>query len=721
MKQVIQNTRTGKLAVKDVPEPKVRPGHLLVRTGASLISAGTDRLITGFARKNLAGKAMARPDLVKRVMNKAKRDGLAATLRAVMARLDEPLPLGYSAAGEVVAVGAGVEGKFAVGQRVAVAGAGLANHAEMNLVPENLAAAVPDDVNDEEACFATLAAIALHGVRNLELEIGDFAAVIGAGLVGQIAVQLLELAGIRPIAFDYDAGRLKLASYGRAEMLWNLDDGDPTQAVLELTEGRGADGVLIAAATESSEPFELAARIACDRARVSLVGLTGTEIPYREFMQKELSVVVSRSYGPGRYDADYEGRGVKYPDGYVTWTETRNLAEAVRLMARTREHRLHLEQMITHRFPIEKAEDAYGLVTGNAEPHLAVVITYDGARGKGGPDRLRIPIAVSRARPAAGCVLGVIGAGSFARTVLLPALKGVGNCRHHTICARSGASAGHGGETFGFEFAATDEIQVLGNDDINAVLIATPHGDHAELTAAALQAGKNVMVEKPLALDRDGLNLVIAARNQSDGFFQVGFNRRFAPLAIKAQARLAGLGGAKFMLMRINAGPLPADSWHNAPEHGNGRILGEVCHFVDLARFLIASPIVSVQAAALRGDSVCDDVTATLNFADGSLATIAYTAKGDPAASKELIECYAGGTVIAIDDFRSLSVSTGGKTSRSSAATGQDKGHGAELAAFAAAVVEAGAAPVNEAELVETSLATIAITESLQSGAPVAL
>jgi predicted dehydrogenase/threonine dehydrogenase-like Zn-dependent dehydrogenase len=721
MKQVVQSAKSGKLALREVPDPRVRRGHLLVRTKASLISAGTERMVVQFARKSLAAKAKARPDLVRKVLEKAQRDGIAATIRAVMARLDEPLPLGYSAAAEIVALGEQTEGQFRIGQRVAIAGAGLANHADFNVVPVNLAAPIPDDVNDEEACFGTLGAIALHSVRNLELGLGDFAAVIGAGLVGQLAAQFLELAGVRVAVFDYDSSRLDLARYGRAAFTWNLGEGDSTQAVMDFTGGHGCDGILIAAATESSEPFTLAASIARDRAKISLVGVTGTEIPYREFMQKELSVVVSRSYGPGRYDADYENRGMKYPAGYVPWTETRNLGEAVRRMSRISDHRLAVEPLITHRFPFDKAEDAYALVTERTEPHLGVVLDY-GNRPEAPTSQLRIPIVVSRGKPKAGCVLGVIGAGSFARTVLLPALKSVPDCRLHTIATQRGISAEHSQQSFGFEFSAADEAAVLDNDEINAVLITTPHSSHAALTAAALARGKNVLVEKPLALDRVELNSVIAARNASDAFFQIGFNRRFAPMARTVRERLAALPGPKVLLLRINAGSLPAESWQNAPEEGNGRILGEVCHFVDFARFLVGSPIRSVQAAAAEtAHGVCDDLTATLSYADGSLATIAYTAKGDTAYSKELFEAYAGGTVMMIDNFRKLTIVANGKEKKTGGGLDQDKGHKAELAAFVNAVAGAGKAPVDESELIESSLATIAIGEALRSGLPVIL
>jgi predicted dehydrogenase/threonine dehydrogenase-like Zn-dependent dehydrogenase len=718
VKQVVQSARSGKLDLREVPAPTVQAGHLLVRTRASLISAGTERMVVGFAKKSLAGKARARPDLVLKVMAKARRDGIRATLRAVMTQLDEPMPLGYSACGEVVEVGAGVEGRFAPGARVAIAGAGLANHADLNLVPENLVALVPDDVDDVEACFGTLGAIALHGVRNLGLGLGDFAAVIGVGLVGQLAVRFLNLAGVRVAAFDYDSGRLSLAASGGAEMAWSLGDGDPARAIAEITGGRGCDGILIAAATDSSEPFTLAAAIARDRARIALVGLTGTEVPYREFMQKELSLVVSRSYGPGRYDADYEGRGMKYPPGYVPWTETRNLAETVRLMSPRSDCRLAVGPLITHRIPFDAAADAYALVTGNTEPHLGVVLTY-GQRAA--PEPTRVPLAASAAKPGAGCVLGVIGAGNFARALLLPPLKEMKACRLHTIVTQRGVSAQHSAERFGFEAAATDDAAVLENGEINAVLIATRHAGHARLAAAALATGKSVLVEKPLALDRDELNAVIAARNGSDGFLQVGFNRRFAPMAQEAARRLQARPAPRFVLMRINAGALPDDSWQNAPEHGHGRILGELCHFIDLVRFVIGAPIRNVHATAARVvHGVCDDLAVTLGFADGSLGTLAYTAKGDTSFSKERLEGYAGGTVVTIDDFRQMTVTGDGKT-RESASRTQDKGHVAQLAAFVDAVATGGPAPVPEDELVETTLATIAVLGSLQKGAPVTL
>lgn len=713
MKQVIQSTRTGKLALKDVPEPRVKAGHLLVRTRASLISAGTERLVIDFARKSLAGKAKARPDLVKKVLGKAKRDGIAATIRTVLARLDEPLPLGYSSAGVVEAVGSGLEGAFRVGQRVACAGAGLANHAELNVVPRNLCAPIPDGVADDEACFGTLGSIAMHSVRNLDAKLGETVAVVGSGLLGQIAVQQLSLSGVRVIALDYNPERLELAKKCGAESAVNLGDAGAEDAILGLTQGRGADGVLIAAATDSSEPFQLAGAIARDRARVCMVGMTGTEFPYRDFMQKELNLVVSRSYGPGRYDEDFEGRGTKYPIGWIRWTETDNLGECVRLMDPTLSHRMDMSALITHHFKLEESEAAYTMITGGTEPHMGVVLTYP--EGEAKADTPKPTFTPASKESAETVMVGAIGAGNFAKGVLMPEFAKISNVHFHTLATRRGATAEHGATALKFANATADSDDILKNADINAVVITTRHDSHAHLTAAALKAGKNVLVEKPLAMDRAQLQSIVDARNGTDAFFQVGFNRRFAPMTVKIKNHLARFTGPKTVLLRVNAGAVPQESWVNAPDEGGGRIIGEMCHFVDLARFLVGAEIKSVTAdAAQTAGGPADDVTATLRFADGSLATIVYTGQGDTAFSKELIEGYAGGTVITMDNYRQLTITENGSTKKESAA--QDKGFSVAANVFCAAVKSGGPAPIDEAELVESTVATIAVLESLQSG-----
>ena len=715
MKQVVQNFRSGRLRLLDVPAPGAKPGHLLVATRASLISAGTERMVTDLARKSLIGKARARPDLVKKVIDKARRDGIMAAIRSVTARLDEPLPLGYSAVGTVVEIGAGLEGRFRTGERVAIAGAGLANHAEMNVVPGNLAAPVPDAVSDEEACFGTLATIAMHAVRNMEAGLGDVACVIGAGLVGQLAIRLLSLAGVRVIAIDYDPARLKLAERMGAEATFDAGDATLAQSTLALTQGRGCDRILIAAATSSSEPFQTAGQLARDRARVVLVGLTGTEFPYKDFMQKELTVQVSRSYGPGRYDADFESRGIKYPPGFVRWTETDNLAESLRLMAPGPLARLDVTPLITHRFDINEAETAYQLVTEGEAPHMGVVLTYR----EPAPAAAVIRPAFTpsqNVRAESRTNMGVIGAGGFARTMLLPALKSEQHITLHTIVSQRGANAEHGQNAFGFKSAATDAAAVLDNPDIGCVLIATRHDTHADLTARALDAGKPVLVEKPLALTVADLNRVIAARNDSHAFFQFGFNRRFAPMVREMKSALDAVPGPRFVVMRVNAGAIDADSWIQHPGEGGGRILGEACHFIDLARHLVGAAITSVGAeAALSPAATADDAAITLRFADGSLAVIAYTALGDSALSKERIEVSAGGRSYVIDNFLTFTKAEGGRITTRKAAT-QDKGVAGSVAAFSAAVHAGGPAPIDEAELIEVSAATLLAMDSLRRG-----
>ena len=710
MKQVIQSRRSGKLALKTVPATQVRAGHLLVRTRASLISAGTERMVVDFAKKSLAGKAQARPDLVKKALAKAKKEGLWNTWKAVMARLDEPLPLGYSAAGDVIAVGAGLEAEFRVGDRVAMAGAGIANHAELNAVPRNLVAKIPDNVSDDDACYGTVGAISMHAVRNLKVGLGDIVGVIGCGLVGQLAIQFLTLSGARVIAFDYADDRLELAKKSGAIAALK-PDADASNVVLGLSAGRGADAVLISAATSSSDPFNVAADIARDRANIVMVGLTGTTFPYQTFMTKELNLTVSRSYGPGRYDPDFEGRGVKYPEGWIRWTETENLAETLRLLAPDKPLKLDVASLTSHKFPLENAAQAYALVTGGAERHLGVVLTYSGdIDPKQTVQDMRAP------NPGSGnCVLGAIGAGNFARAVLLPALKSLSDVRLKTLATQRGASAENSAETHGFENASSDTDSVMSDTEINAVMIATRHDSHAAMTAEALRAGKSVFIEKPLALDLDQLNDVIDAINAADGFVQVGFNRRFAPQVAVLCDHFKETTGPKVITIRVNGGAIEGGHWTQSSDEGGGRVLGEMCHFVDLARHLAGTAIVSVRAdAATTEHGSGDDVIANLSFADGSLASIIYTARGDTSLPKERIEMFAGSRAGVLDDFQSLTLAANGKTDTTNAS--QDKGHKQQMAAFVACVTKGGAAPIDEAELVETSAATIAVLESLRTG-----
>ena len=716
MKQVIQNGRGSKLRVRDVPAPGVQANSLLVQTSASLISAGTERQMVGFARSGLLAKARSRPDLVKKVLTKAKRDGAIATLKSVTARLDEPLPLGYSAAGRVVEVGRGLEGRFEIGELVAISGAGLANHAEFNVVPQNLVAPIPTDVSAEQACFSTLGSIALHSVRLLGPQLGDFVAIIGAGLVGLLAAQFARLFGARVAILDYDSARLELGRRNGAEIAVRLGHGDYIESIMEATRGLGCDGVLIAAATASSEPFNAAATIARDRAKICLVGITGTQFPYREFMQKELNIIVSRSYGPGRYDRDFENRHMKYPAGYVRWTETENLREVARLMSPSISPRLNIESLITHRFPFDRAQDAYDLILNRNEPHLGVVLHYD-TNGRAESASRLIRINTKKALTSAPqCVVGGIGAGNFGKTTILPALSGDSRVRLDTLVTQRGVSAEGTGSKFGFIHVSSNIDDVLSNRDITAVVITTPHSSHANLVSRSLNANKSVFVEKPLALSRSELLSITNARESSAGFFTVGFNRRFAPYVIEAKKFLKSQAGRSLIFIRVNAGQLASESWQRDAEEGQGRILGELCHFIDLAIDLAESSLLSVSAqAASASRGLCEDLTVTLRFEDGSLATIIYTALGDTSFSKELIECYKSGTVCRIDNFRELVIVANGKELLKKKSMVQDKGHSAQIKSFVDGVL-IGRPPIDEQSLVDSSLATILVLESLQSG-----
>ena len=761
MKQLVLDARSGELAVAEVPPPALRPGRLLVRTRASLVSAGTERLAVGFARQNLLAKARARPDLLRQTLAKVKRDGLAAAARTARARLDQPLALGYSAAGVVAGVGAGLEGRYSAGQRVAVAGAGVANHAELNLVPANLAAAVPTDVADEEACYATVCAVALHAVRQSRPALGAWCAVVGVGLVGQLAAQLLALSGVRVLALDFDAERLALATRLGANAACKLDEQDAGAVAAEATGGIGCDAVVIAAATTSSLPFETAAEVARDRAVVAVVGNTGTSFPYREYMNKELTVVVCRSYGPGRYDEDYESHGFRYPPGYVRWTETANLAAALAAMRPGSARRLDPAALTTHRFGFEDALAAYATIAGQ-EPHLGVLLKYadtpapgDSPPARGAPSRTARWGAPSRSpaegclpargapsrspaegsckphpeaakpslprRPAARCRLGVIGAGDHARSVLLPILAKLPACELHTVATARGLSAAHTQRRLGFRRATADADEIFEDEDIDAVVVAAPHSLHASQTTRALAAGKPVFVEKPLALNWQELRDVAAAAEASAAFLLVGFNRRFAPLALAAKAHLTASPGPRHVLMRVNAGPLPAGSWQGRTDEGGGRLLGEACHFIDLGAFLGGARVASVQAQAVpaAANGLCEDATIVLRLNNDSLATVFYTASGSPASGKELIEAYAGGDLARIEDFRRLSLWRKGRRQRRRQR--QDKGHRTELAAFVAAVAAGGPPPVPLAEQLNASAATLAALDSVAAEEQVAV
>lgn len=708
MKQVIQNFRSGLLKVDDVPETICRNGGILVGNVASLVSAGTEKMTVDLAQKSLVGKAKERPDLVRQVIGKFRRDGLMATLRTVKAKLDTPVALGYSCAGIVREIGQGVE-DFQVGDRVACAGMNYASHAETIFVPKNLAVKIPDGVSFDEAAFVTLGAIALQGVRIADVKLGDAVAVIGLGLLGQLTVQILKAAGCRVIGIDLDKSKVAMArEFGCDAGV--LRSGDVESAVKQFTDGFGADAVIVTAAADTNDPIELAGIVARDRAVVSMVGAVRMDVPRKVYYEKELQLRLSRSYGPGRYDADYEERGKDYPIGYVRWTERRNMQEFLRLVATKA---VKLDRLITHRIPIAQAEQAYEIITGKTQQqYLGILLTYSERVGERG-DRL---VSLRSTRKTADVRLGVIGAGNFAKSVLLPRLAKLGSVSLVGLATATGRTAKAVGEQFGFEICTTNFRELLQREDINTILIATRHDTHAAMTAEAVRAGKTVFVEKPLATTEESLAEVVAAVEQTNARVLVGFNRRFSSLSAELKQFVDG-AGALAISYRVNAGEIPRESWIQQDE-GGGRILGEVCHFVDYLQFLTGAE--PKEVFAYRNATGADTLSIVIKFSDGSVGNINYFATGDRGLPKERVEVFGGGRSAMLDDFRQLELWRDGKC-KTSKRMSQDKGFDQELTAFAGAAREGGEMPIDWRSLVLTTLATLRIEDSLRSGKPEAV
>jgi len=711
MKQVIQIYRTGELKVVEAPAPLVTSGNILVRTAASLISAGTEKSGLALARKSLLSKARSRPDLVRKVIDTARNEGITEAYRQSRARLDTPVALGYSSAGTVIEVGERTPG-FRPGDRVACFGAGFASHAEIVRIPRNLAVPVPDALSLEEAAFVGLGAIALHGTRLLGLALGESGAVIGLGMLGIISAQLLAAGGCRVAAFDPDGERVRL---GRELGLAAFSDEDDFVAALrDISGGQGADGAVIWAAGGENEPLELAAAVARRQGRVAAPGLVGLEIPRELFYEKELDFVVPRSAGPGIYDPDYELKGRDYPPGYVRWSARRNMAEFLRLAA---EKKIRVGDLITHRFPLPEAESAYELIGGGGKSYLGVILT-----GEENPAAERVvPLSPpSRSPNRENVRVGLIGAGLFAKGTLLPAIQGMKGIVLRGVATASGASGRATGEKFNFRYCATDYREILADDEIDCVLIATRHNLHAGLVLDVLASGKAVFVEKPLCLTPEELKKIEQAVTETGLPLMVGYNRRFSPHSRKLRRFLAQKPGPWVVSLRCNAGFVPAASWVQDPEEGAGRVLGEVGHFVDLAHFLAdgLSEQVYARAAGMAGGEFFneDNLVITLSLGGGSTAVITYTAAGPRSYPRERVEIFGSGCAGEIDNFKASRFITAKKARRHSRPT-VDRGHREEFAAFFQAV-RTGSAPVSWADYRATTLATFAIEESLREGKP---
>ena len=722
MKQLLQNINNGETVIVDVPIPQVQAGMALVHTRASLVSAGTERMLVEFGGKSLLGKALSRPDLVKQMADKARREGVLSTVEAAFNRLDQPMPLGYSSSGVIELIGEGLQG-FKVGDRVACAGGGYAVHAEYALVPHNLLALLPKQVDFDSGAFTTLGAIALHGFRLSKAQLGETVGVIGLGLLGLLAVEIASAAGCQVFGVDLDETRVKLAGQMSATAVLRPQ---AVEAALAFSHGRGLDNILICADTPTADPVELAGEIARDRGHVVAIGAVGLTLPRKIYYQKELSFINSRSYGPGRYDPAYEEAGQDYPIGYVRWSEGRNMEAFVDLLAKGQ---VDVKALITHRFPIENAPEAYDLITGKtSQSFLGVLLTYPEATSS----KVKLQVANEPVKktslPISGVNsvrLGVLGAGNFANAIMLPALKKIPSIELVSITSGSGFHADFASKKYGFKYTATSENEILQDPQVNTISILTRHHLHAEQVVRALQAGKHVFCEKPLATTPEQLAQIKQQllTTENSPLLMVGFNRRFAPMSRRLYEFIEARQEPLIATYRINAGSIPLTHWTQDPVQGGGRIIGEGCHFVDFLAFLVGAAPVSVTAQSLPDDSRYreDNVVMTFTFPDGSVGSVIYLANGDKAFPKERVEVYVGGRVAVLDDFRTLELVSQGKRRVIHSRLRQDKGHRAEWEAFSQAMIAGGPPPIPYEHLFGVTEATFAALDAIRSRQPVFL
>ena len=725
MKQILQSLKTGDTNVLDIPCPRSQPGHVLIRSSCTLVSAGTERMLVEFGKANLFDKARQQPEKVRMVLDKVKTDGLLPTIEAVRNKLDQPLAMGYCNVGTALDVGAGATG-FSVGDRVASNG----KHAEVVCVPRNLCAKLPETVSDEAAAFTVISAIALQGIRLARPTLGEAVVVTGLGLIGLVAVQLLRAHGCRVLGIDMDPLKLELARQFGAETIDLSRGEDPVSSAMRFSRGYGVDAVIVTAATKSNEPMHQAALMSRKRGRIVLVGVVGLELSRADFYEKELSFQVSCSYGPGRYDPQYEEGGQDYPVGFVRWTVQRNFEAVLDMMA---EGRLDMRSLISHRYDLSQAEAAYQLVAKGGGS-LGILLKYPGVSEQSHESLRTSTVRLTgnlprTARQVDSVVVGFIGSGNYASQVLIPAFKGTAAILK-SVASAKGVSGVHAGKKYGFEETTTDSEVVLKDAEVNTVVVATRHDSHARYVCQALLARKHVFVEKPLAITREGLaeiektfhgvnaaRLAPAAAVAETGtlLLMVGFNRRYSPQVQKIKTLLVEVREPKSFVMTVNAGSIPAEHWTQDPEIGGGRIIGEACHFIDLLRFLACAPIVSVQVVGLdpRGQGMCTDkVSFTLCFADGSMGTVHYLSNGHKSFPKERLEVFCAGRILQLDNFRSLR-GYGWPGFSKMNLWRQDKGQTACAAAFIDAIRLGRPAPIPFEELVEVTRTSFDIVDAL--------
>lgn len=686
MRQLVQSVRTGELRLVEAPDPVIGPTEVLVRTTHSVVSAGTERMVHKLAEASLLQKARARPDLVRQVLRSARENGVKATLAAARSRLDEETPLGYSGAGVVVEVGSAVS-VVRPGMRVATGGAG---HGDLQVVAGLLSVPVPDAVSSEQAAFATVASIAIHALRLAELGPGSSIAVVGLGLIGQLTTRLALASGVRVFGIDLRQWTLDRAASAGATV--DIERGEATtQAILDWSRGRGVDSVILTAATSSSEPVRLAADRIVDRGAIVVVGDVGLNLDRATLYQKELSLRVARSYGPGRYERAYEEWGVDYPPGLVRFSEGRNLEAVMDLMA---SGAVRVDELITHRFPIERAKDAYQLLNDDDAHYLGIQFVYGDERPVGRPPSIR--------RASTGRAIALLGAGAFAKRVLVPAITKSGLGTIASVSSASGTSAAQLAERIGATAAPVDTA--LTDPNIDIVVIATPHDTHADLTIKALEAGKSVFCEKPLAVTEDELVRVREAWLKSEQHLAAGFNRRHSPDVQLAANVLGKSGGPLVLTYRVSAGRLPPTHWYQDRRQG-GRLIGEVCHFIDTCNAIVGEPARDVVAVGRHPDERCDDVALVMSYRDGSVAAITYASGGSPGGSKERLEILGRGHTIVIDDFSSVDID--GKVTRHD----QDKGHTRQFEVWLKSLSQGDGGP--EEDMFESMSLTFAALHSL--------
>ncbi len=721
MKQVVQSYKTGEIRLCEVPPPKLKAGGVLVRNARSLISIGTERLMIETGRKSLIGKAAARPDLVRRAIEKAKKEGVPAVWREAMNRLDEPVPLGYSSCGEVIGVGAGVTG-FSIGDRVACAGAGFASHAEEVWVPMNLCVKVPEQVGWDEAAFCMVGAIALHGIRSASLEFGETVAVVGLGLLGLLTVQMLEAYSIRVIGIDIDPQKVDLAKTLGITQGLVIGRDAILDAVQAATQDRGCDAVIVTASSRDRSPIQTAESVCRRRGRIVLVGVADISLDRKTFWEKELGFTVSKAAGPGSLEESYEVQGRDYPPEQVRWTEKRNLEHVLDLIARKR---IALQPLLTHRFSIHEAPAAYERILSGRERAIGALFEYGASGAAGRPTATGATVVLRQAgEPSNGpAVVGVIGGGPFSKNILLPHLQRVRGVRLKGIATTRGVGSHHLGTKFGFEYCTTRHEDILTDPDIESVLILTRHHEHAPLVLEALRHGKHVFVEKPLCLNEQELAEIVARYASVDRpalRLRVGFNRTASPQAQALKHEVDRRPGPVVMTYRVNAGFIPADHWVHDPSTGGGRIIGEICHFIDFMAFMADANPVSVftQGILVTNGKYAreDNVILTVRFKDGSIGTIVYTSQGSKAYSRERFELFSGETVIMLDDFRRATITRDGCT-RKLHRWSQELGYREELEAFLRPEPADPASAFQRA--VSVTLASFKAVESLQRGAPV--